>query len=238
MTEILAKGTATITAGLENVVVPHGLDEAPDLEDIGLTPQGALDGMDYYPSAPDATNFTVNITGPLMHDVSFSWFIVGAAVVGETESDFCDKVRHKINALEADISDSIVLEYVADAVAYIQSETGATINYLSCTALEEVAIKDLAALNCYVYLFGGDLVNLSSGSTSENSQNMGYNLGDYGYRVGDVSRSIINNATVIKNLDPAIQIIKEEFDRAIEKLKLHQDVESTVGIAFVSGESD
>ncbi|MCJ7767805.1 hypothetical protein MUP79_05405 [Candidatus Bathyarchaeota archaeon] len=221
MTEILAKGTATITAGLENVVIPHGLSEAPDLEDIGLTPQISLDGMDYYPSAPDATNFTINISGPLMHDASFSWFIVGAAVVGESESDFCDKVRHKINADEADISDAIVLEYVADAVAYVQSETGAAINYLSCTALEEVAIKDLAALNCYCYLFGGDLASISSDSTTENTTNMGYNLGDYGYRVGDASRNLVNNGTVIKNLEPAIQIIKEEFDRAIAQLKLH-----------------
>jgi hypothetical protein len=208
-------------------VVTHDLGTAPDVEDIGITPQSFLYGMDYKASDPTTTQFTLNISGPLMEDVSFSCFIVGAAVVGEVESDFCDKVRHKINALEADISDSIVLEYVADAVAYVQSETGSSINYLSCTALEEVAIKDLAALNCYVYLFGGDLVNISSGSTDENSQNMGYNLGDYGYRVGDVSRTIVNNATIIKNLDPAIQIIKEEFDRAIEKLKLQQDIEST-----------
>jgi hypothetical protein len=238
VTEILAKGTATITAGNTSKVVAHGMDTTPNLEDIGLTPQGTLDGMDYYPSAPDATNFTVNISGPLMHDASFSWFIVGAAVVGETESDFADLVRHIINADEEDISDGIVLEYVADAVAYIQSVTGASIDYLSCTALEEAAIKYLSALDCYVYLFGGDLVNLSSGSTTENTQNMGYNLGDYGYRVGDVARSIVNNATVIKNLEPAIQIVKEKFDRCMTQLSLHQDPESTVGIAFVAGESD
>lgn len=314
MTEILAKGTATITAGLTSVVVAHGLTSTPDVEDIGLTPQDDLEGLTYWASDPDATNFTINISGPAMvdhvfgwfivdmssihgtatvlHDTisiavthtlgvapsiddiiltpqddlsglsyypslptlttftinisgpamidhAFTWFIIGVTVIGIVESDFCDKVRHKINADEDDVSDTIVLEYVADAVAYVQSETGASIDYLLCTALEEVAIKDLAALDCYCYLFGGDLASISSGSTTENTTNMGYNLGDYGYRVGDASRNLVNNGTVIRNLDPAIQIIKEEFDRAIEQLKLHLDVEVTAStIAFVSGESD
>ena len=47
-----------------------------------------------------------------------------------------DRVRDRVNLSSADISDSIVTEFIKDAEAEIELETGLTIDYSNCTQAE------------------------------------------------------------------------------------------------------
>jgi hypothetical protein len=66
-----------------------------------------------------------------------------------------DQVRHRVNLSSSDISDAIVTEFIVDAAAEIELETGRTIDYQDCEKAEASCIRDLAALYCLTYLTGG-----------------------------------------------------------------------------------
>ena len=66
-----------------------------------------------------------------------------------------DRVRNRINLTNLDIDDSIVQEFIVDACAEVQLETGRTIDFNDCTQVEASCITDLAALYCLAYLSGG-----------------------------------------------------------------------------------
>ena len=69
-------GTATITAGNTSVTVPHGLSTIPALKDITVTPLDDIAPWACWPSDPDATNFTINISSMDTKDHDFSWGVV------------------------------------------------------------------------------------------------------------------------------------------------------------------
>jgi len=66
-----------------------------------------------------------------------------------------DRVRNRVNLSSSDIGDSVVTEFIVDACAEIELETGRTINYQNCENAEASCITDLAALYCLTYLAGG-----------------------------------------------------------------------------------
>lgn len=70
-----AHGTATVPNGSTNVVVAHGLSEAPDLADISVTPTSDLgDATTFWISSPTATEFTINVDiDPGSAGASFAW---------------------------------------------------------------------------------------------------------------------------------------------------------------------
>jgi hypothetical protein len=79
MSNIIAKGTATVLKGATSVVVPHGLTSTPSVSDILLEPQDDLQGIGYWPSNPTSTTFQINLMSQSMADHVFSWYIVGVA---------------------------------------------------------------------------------------------------------------------------------------------------------------
>jgi len=72
-----------------------------------------------------------------------------------------ERVRDRVNLSESDISDSKVLEFILDAVAEVELETGLEIDYANCGQAEAAAITDLAALYCLAYITGGSVSGTS-----------------------------------------------------------------------------
>jgi hypothetical protein len=66
-----------------------------------------------------------------------------------------DRVRDRINLSSSDIPDSKVTEFILDAEAEVELETGLDIDYNSCTQAEAACITDLAALYCLAHITGG-----------------------------------------------------------------------------------
>ena len=58
---VIAKGTATITAGNEYVDVAHGLGYAPDIKKISLTSTNNLGGNSFWKSDVGAVTFRINV---------------------------------------------------------------------------------------------------------------------------------------------------------------------------------
>jgi len=81
-----------------------------------------------------------------------------------------DRVRNRVNLSSSGIGDPIVTEFIVDACAEIELETGRTIDYQNCENAEAACITDLAALYCLAYLTGGS----ASGTT--------FTLGDLSVR--------------------------------------------------------
>jgi len=96
----------------------------------------------------------------------------------------------------ADISDSIVIEFIKDAEAEVELETGLDIDYSNCTQAEAACITDLAALYCLTYLTGG--------STSGTS----FTLGDLSVR--EVTGSVEG---------PSPAFLQQRVLKLIEKLR-------------------
>jgi hypothetical protein len=69
-------GTAKILAGDKTVLVPHGLSTTPTLADITVTPLDDIAPWSCWPSNPDATNFTINISSMDTKDHDFSWGVI------------------------------------------------------------------------------------------------------------------------------------------------------------------
>jgi len=76
-------GTAKILAGDKTVLVPHGLSTTPTLADITVTPLDDIAPWSCWPSDPDATNFTINISSMDTKDHDFSWGVAYAVVITE-----------------------------------------------------------------------------------------------------------------------------------------------------------
>ena len=72
-----------------------------------------------------------------------------------------DRVRNRVKLAVTDIPDAKVTEFIEDATATIEVETGREINYPSCEQAEAAAITDLAAIYCLVHMSGGSAVGLS-----------------------------------------------------------------------------
>ena len=72
-----------------------------------------------------------------------------------------DRVRNRVKLTATDIPDAKVVEFIQDAEATIEAETGRAIDYSSCEQAEAAAITDLAAVYCLVHMSGGSAVGLS-----------------------------------------------------------------------------
>jgi hypothetical protein len=107
-----------------------------------------------------------------------------------------DRVRHRVNLSESDIGDSIVTEFIVDASAEIELQTGRTIDYQNCEQVEAACITDLAALYCLTYLTGGS----TSGIT--------FTLGDLSVR--EVTGSVQS---------PSPAFLQQRVLKLIEKLR-------------------
>jgi hypothetical protein len=70
-------------------------------------------------------------------------------------------VRDRINISEAQCSDEIVNQFIADAVATINVETDLDIDPTNCMATQAVAIRNLAAIYCACRITGGSAAGLS-----------------------------------------------------------------------------
>ena len=71
------------------------------------------------------------------------------------------RVRDRVKLSATDIDDSKVTELIKDSEATIEEETGLNIDYANCTQGEAVAITNLAAIYCLVYISGGIASGLS-----------------------------------------------------------------------------
>jgi len=72
-----------------------------------------------------------------------------------------DRVRNRVKLTTTDIPDAKVVEFIQDAEATIEVETGRAIDYSSCEQAEAAVITDLAAIYCLVHMSGGSAVGLS-----------------------------------------------------------------------------
>lgn len=70
-------GTATITSGVDSVIVPHYQYTAPLVQEILITPQSNLGGRSYYvdPDEITSTTFTIRLSGNAVADYKFTWVI-------------------------------------------------------------------------------------------------------------------------------------------------------------------
>jgi len=66
-----------------------------------------------------------------------------------------DWVRNRVKLSASDIDDSKVAELIKDSEATIEEETGLSIDYADCSQSEAVAVTNLAAIYCLVYISGG-----------------------------------------------------------------------------------
>lgn len=68
-------GTATVTSGNTTIVVGHGLDRTPDLQDISVTPTNNLGNASlFWISTPTSTQFTINVDAdPGATTATFVW---------------------------------------------------------------------------------------------------------------------------------------------------------------------
>lgn len=72
-----------------------------------------------------------------------------------------DQVRDRVKLSATDIEDAKVTDFIKDAEATIEEETGLTIDYTDCSQAEAAAIKNLAAIYCLVHISGGIASGLS-----------------------------------------------------------------------------
>jgi len=105
-------------------------------------------------------------------------------------------VRERIDLTESAVSDDVVDRFIADAATTLELETGLTINPLSCTEAEAVAIRNLAAVYCGAYITGGTSNGLS-------------------FRVGDLSVDESQSANVSNS---NLQFLLDQAKAVIAKL--------------------
>ena len=70
-------------------------------------------------------------------------------------------MRDRVKLSLTDIEDAKVTDFIKDAEAAIEEETGVSIDYTDCSQSEAAAIKNLAAIYCLVYISGGAASGLS-----------------------------------------------------------------------------
>jgi len=88
-----------------------------------------------------------------------------------------DLVRDRVDLSSADIDDTTVTDFIKDAEAAIEEETGVSIDYLDCSQAEAAAIKNLAAIYCLVHISGGSASGLSYSIGSLKVSESGPSLG-------------------------------------------------------------
>jgi hypothetical protein len=104
-----------------------------------------------------------------------------------------DMIRNRLNLTEDDISDDKIEEMIKDAAATLAVETNRDIDYVSCSDIEAIAIKNLAAIYVLCHLSGGSAVGLN-------------------FTVGDVRVDSLGKS-------PSIDILYRELERIILKLR-------------------
>ena len=62
-----------------------------------------------------------------------------------------DLVRDRVDLSSTDIDDTTVTDFIKNAEAAIEEETGVTIDYTNCSQAEAAAIKNLAAMRAQGY---------------------------------------------------------------------------------------
>ena len=108
-----------------------------------------------------------------------------------------DGVRNRINLSSSDIDDPTVTEFIVDACAEVEIETGRTISYPSCLQAEAAAITNLAAIYCLVYISGGVASGLN-------------------YKIGSLS---VSEASSGPSLSGKADTLYREAQRLIERLR-------------------
>jgi len=109
-----------------------------------------------------------------------------------------DRVRNRVKLAATDIPDAKVTEFMQDAEATIEAETGRVIDYSSCEQAEAAAITDLAAVYCLVHMSGGSAVGLS------------YTLGTL--RVEESSsREALNPSILMENVLRLIERLRNSY---------------------------
>jgi len=109
-----------------------------------------------------------------------------------------DSVRERINVSAAQAPDDVVNRFIQDAAETIEIETGLTIDPTNCTAIEAVAIRNLAAVYTGCRVTEGSASGLS-------------------FRVGDLSVS--ESASTSGGLSGGnLQFLLDEAKRIISKL--------------------
>lgn len=116
-------------------------------------------------------------------------------------------VRDRINISESECSDEIVNQFITDAVATINLETGLNIDPANCTEIQAVAIRNLAAIYCACRITGGSASGLS-------------------FRVGDLAVNESSNSSPSGLSNSNLQFLMNEALRIIEGIK-----EPYVGVA-------
>lgn len=107
-------------------------------------------------------------------------------------------VRERINVSAAEAPDDVVNRFIQDAAETIEIETGLTIDPTDCTAIEAVAIRNLAAVYTGCRITGGSASGLS-------------------FRVGDFSVS--ESSSTSGGLSGGnLQFLLDEAKRIIAKL--------------------
>jgi len=62
-----------------------------------------------------------------------------------------DLVRDRVDLSSTDIDDTTVTDFIKDAEATIEEETGVSIDYTNCSQAEAAAFKSLAAMRAQGY---------------------------------------------------------------------------------------
>ena len=106
-----------------------------------------------------------------------------------------DRVRDRVKLSDTDISDAKVTEFIKDAEAAIEEETGLSIDYTDCMQSEAAAITNLAAIYCLVHVSGGSTSGLS-------------------YQIGSLSVSESGTA-----LGGKAETLYRELERLLSKLR-------------------
>jgi len=101
-------------------------------------------------------------------------------------------VRERLNLTVNDISDAVVTNFIVDAVAEIELETGLTIDYNNCSAAEAAAVRALAAIYCLCYVTGGSSAGMN-------------------FSVGDMRVDVLANC-------PPLEILIKQVERLIAGL--------------------
>jgi hypothetical protein len=72
-----------------------------------------------------------------------------------------DQVRRRVGLTSADIGDEDVLTFINEAAAFLGDEISRTLDPNNCSEAEANAIRNLAAIYCYVQATGGVATGLN-----------------------------------------------------------------------------
>jgi len=110
-----------------------------------------------------------------------------------------ESVRERINVSAAECPDDVVNRFITDAAETIEVETGLTIDPVTCTAAEAVAIRNLAAIYCACRITGGSASGLS-------------------FRVGDLTVNESTSSSPSGLSSNNLQFLMNEATKIVEKL--------------------